>query len=99
MTRKIWPIIPMKKAIGHFRNEKGTGAEIRPEIVSGNVTGDAPVGCWSVLEIVPELFAKVNSANDGDAQPRPQGFPYKKLPSHFFRENPGDGVGGCQVEC
>ena len=84
MTRKIWPIIPLKKAIGHFRNEKGTGAEICPEIVSGNVTGDAPVSCWSVLEIVPELFAKVNSANDGDAQPRPQGFPYKKLPLPFF---------------
>ena len=82
MTRKIWPIIPLKKAIGHFRNEKGTGAEIRPEIVSENVTGDAPVSCWSVLEIVP--VAKVNSANDGDAQPRPQGFPYKKLPLPFF---------------
>ena len=26
-----------------FRNEKGTGAEIRPAIVSGIVTGDASV--------------------------------------------------------
>ena len=62
MTRKIWPIIPLKKAIGHFRNEKGTGAEMRPAIVSGSVTGDAPVSYWPVLEMVPELFGKVNSA-------------------------------------
>ena len=62
MTRKIWPNIPLEKAIGHLRNEKGTGAEMRPAIVSGSVTGDALVSCWSVLEIVPELFAKVNSA-------------------------------------
>ena len=62
MTRKIWPIIPLKKAIGQFRNEKRTGAEMRPAIVSGSVTGDAAVSYWSVPEIVPELFAKVNSA-------------------------------------
>ena len=62
MTRKIWPIIPLKKAIGQFRSEKRTGAEMRPAIVSGSVTGDAPVSYWPVLEIVPELFAKVNSA-------------------------------------
>ena len=46
MKRKIWPNIPLKKAIGHFRNEKGTGAEMRPAIVSGIVTGDAPVSYW-----------------------------------------------------
>ena len=62
MTRKIWPNIPLKKAIGQFRNEKRTGAEMRPAIVSGSVAGDAPVSYWPVLEIVPELFAKVNSA-------------------------------------
>ena len=62
MTRKIWPNIPLKQAIAHFRNEKGTGAYMRPAIVSGSVTGDTPVSYWPVLEIVPELFAKVNSA-------------------------------------
>ena len=35
---------------------------MRPAIVSGSVTGDALVSYWPVLEIVPELFAKVNSA-------------------------------------
>ena len=29
-----------------IRNEKGTGAETRPAIVSGIVTGDAPVSIW-----------------------------------------------------
>ena len=62
MTRKIWPNIPLKKAIGHFRNDRGTGAEMRPAIVSGSVTGDTPISYWPVLEIVPELFAKVISA-------------------------------------
>ena len=62
MTRKIWPNIPLKKAIGHFRNDRGTGAEMRPAIVSGSVTGDTPVSYWPVLEIVPELFAKANSS-------------------------------------
>ena len=28
---------------GQFRNKKGTGAEICPAVVSGIVTGDAPV--------------------------------------------------------
>ena len=35
---------------GHFRNLKGTGAEMRPAIVSGIVTGD---------EAGPEVFAKL----------------------------------------
>ena len=39
---------------------------MRAAIVFGSVTGDAPVSYWlsywSVLEIVPELFAKVISA-------------------------------------
>ena len=39
----------------HFRSEKGTGAEIRPAIVSGIVTDDAAV------VTIPEVFAKVNS--------------------------------------
>ena len=52
----------MKKAIGHFRNERRTGAKVRPAIVSGSVTGDTPVSYWPVLETDPELFVKVNSA-------------------------------------
>ena len=43
--------------ICHYRNEEGTGIEVRPAIVSGIVTGivtgEAPV---------QEAFAKVNSA-------------------------------------
>ena len=35
---------------------------MRAVIVFGSVIGDAPVSYWSVLEIVPELFAKVISA-------------------------------------
>ena len=36
-------------AIRHFRNDKGNGAEICPAIVSGMVTGDAPVSYWPIL--------------------------------------------------
>ena len=53
--------------IRHFRKKKGTGAEMRPAIDSGIVTDDAPVSYWPIfsqsLETVPEVFAKVNSAN------------------------------------
>ena len=35
--------------IRHFKGEKGTGAEIRHAIVSGIVTGDAPVSYWSIF--------------------------------------------------
>ena len=40
---------------------------MRPAIVSGNVTGNAPVSYWPVvfslfLVTIPEVFAKVNSA-------------------------------------
>ena len=62
MTRKIWPNIPLKNVIGHFRNDKGAGAEMRPAIISGSVTGHTPISYWPVLETDPELFAKVNSA-------------------------------------
>ena len=54
----------VKFFIGHFRNEKRTGAEMRPEIASGIVTGHVPVSYWlifyPVLVTVPEVFAKVN---------------------------------------
>ena len=33
--------------IRHFRNAKGTGAEMSPAIVSGIATVDAPVSYWS----------------------------------------------------
>ena len=47
--------------------EKGTGAEMRPAIVSGIVTGDVSVSYWPIffspsLATVPEVFVKVNSA-------------------------------------
>ena len=41
-------------AIRPFRSaEKETGAEMRPVIVFGIVTGDAPVGYWLILSPVP----------------------------------------------
>ena len=51
-----------------FRKEKGTGAEVRPAVVSGIVTGDASVSYWPTIFLplalvtVPEIFAKANSA-------------------------------------
>ena len=39
--------------IRHFINKKGTGAEVRPAIVSGIVTGDAPVSYWCIFLPVP----------------------------------------------
>ena len=39
----------MAYLIRHFRNEKGTGAEIRPAIVSGIATGDAAVSYWPIF--------------------------------------------------
>ena len=50
--------------IGLVRNQKGTGAEMRPAIVSGIVTGDAPVSYWQFLaNFSPKVFAKVKSAH------------------------------------
>ena len=50
----------------HFVNEKGTGGEICPAVVSGIVTGNAPVSYWPIfspfLVTVPKVFAKSNSA-------------------------------------
>ena len=53
-------------AIRHFRNDKGTGAEMCLAFVSGMVTGDVPVSYWPIPlcpKQVPEFFAKVNSAS------------------------------------
>ena len=49
----------------HLRNKKGTGAEMRPAIVSGIVTEDASISYWPIFSLslvtVPEVFANVNS--------------------------------------
>ena len=35
----------------HFRIEKGTGAEIRPAIGSGNVNGEVTVNYWPIAQV------------------------------------------------
>ena len=40
-------------SIRHFRNEKGTEAQMPPAIVSGIVTGDALVSYWPVFLSLP----------------------------------------------
>ena len=40
-------------SIRHFRNENETGAEMSPAIVSGIVTGDAPLSYWPVFFPLP----------------------------------------------
>ena len=39
--------------IGHFRNERATGAEMRSAIVSGIVTRNVPVSYWLIFSPVP----------------------------------------------
>ena len=51
-------------AIHRSRNEKEIGAEIRPSIVSGIVTGDAPVSYWSLKKTRTKL------ANSRPARPQ-----------------------------
>ena len=50
----------------HFRNDKGTGAEMSPANVSGIGTWDTLFIYWPDFLVppvtVPEAFAKVNSA-------------------------------------
>ena len=41
------------KSIYHFRNEKRTGAEMRPAIKSGILTTDAPLSYWPMCFPVP----------------------------------------------
>ena len=57
-------LIP-EKLVHHFRNEKGTGAEIRPAMFSGIITKDVLVSYWPIFLLspvtVPEVPAKVNS--------------------------------------
>ena len=62
------PIVEIRKLCcrRHFRNEKGTGVEMLLAITYGIVTDNALVSCWLIfflfLVTVPEVFAKVNSA-------------------------------------
>ena len=62
------PIVEIRKLCcrRHFRNEKGTGVEMLLAIIYGIVTYDALVSYWLIfflfLVTVPEVFAKVNSA-------------------------------------
>ena len=58
------PETSFTSSIRHFRNEKATGAEIHPAVVSGIVSRDVPVSHWAVFfpVTVPEVFAKVNSS-------------------------------------
>ena len=47
----------------HFRNEKGTGAEMRPAIGSGLSSGSLLVTRRSVIgQFLPEVFAKITLA-------------------------------------
>ena len=49
---------PTLKTIRHFKSECGTGAELRPEIVSWIVTDDAPVSLLANLFLVPSNFQR-----------------------------------------
>ena len=55
-----------RERMRHFRNDKGTGAEMSPANVSGIVTRDSLVSYWPDFPVssvtVPEAFAKVNLA-------------------------------------
>ena len=57
---------PTGLTIRYFRNDKKTGAEMHPAIVSGIVTRDALVSYWPIFSLslvtVPEVFMKVKSA-------------------------------------
>ena len=57
VNRKEMPALeifaPIVIFICHPRSEKGTEAEMRPAIVCGIITGDAPVSCWLIFFPVP----------------------------------------------
>ena len=48
-------------AIFHYRNERGTGAEMYPAVVSGIVTGDAPISYWPIFFSLPLVTVNQNS--------------------------------------
>ena len=49
----------MLNPIHHFRDEKGTGAEMRPTIVYGVIIGDALVSYWSIFSLSLVKVSKV----------------------------------------
>ena len=48
---KVW--LSVSDKIGHFRNEKGTGAEMCSPIASGIVTSDVPVSYCPIFSPCP----------------------------------------------
>ena len=54
----------MLNPIHHFRDEKGTGAEMHPTIVYGVIIGDALVSYWSIFSLslvkVSKVLVQVN---------------------------------------
>ena len=46
-------------AIRHLSNEMATGAEMRPAVVSGIVTGEAQVSYWPIFSLSLETFPEV----------------------------------------
>ena len=59
MTRHMLPHRPGVPHL-HVKNEKGTGAEMRPAIVPGIVTENAPVSYW------PNFFPVPSTGSRGD---------------------------------
>ena len=51
-TGPCWGLFLCQSNTKHFRNDKGTDAEMFPAIVSGMVTGDALVSYWSIFSLV-----------------------------------------------
>ena len=45
-----------RQTIRLFRNEKGTGAEMCPAMLSGIVTGDTLVSYWPFAPTLPPCF-------------------------------------------
>ena len=52
VTHRALPHLPGVLHL-HVKNGKGTGAEMRPAIVSGIVTENAPVSYWPIIFPVP----------------------------------------------
>ena len=48
---KVW--LSVSDKIGHFRNEKGTGAEMCSPITAGIVTSDVPVSYCPIFSPCP----------------------------------------------
>lgn len=71
---------PTLKTIRHFKSEWGTGAELRPEIVSWIVTDDAPVSYRPVCSLFP-----VTPRGLCESQKRPRPLPpnFPTDPSFF----------------